>query len=218
MYNRQHDAWVLNMGGRHGTPGVVTRDNFVSLGGGGGKMNRLSDRPRTEGGSGSGPQKGGEEKSYKAWRTAADQPSSDDRKLRRLKKKYDLEKTKKYEETNRINEAGPPNLIGGIRTTAKRDMNYKRRGVTVPKGTKVQARFSKSRPSRAYYEYEGQWFAIFLPVASNNWTGFSKIPSKQRLFKMSDDGISTTPTGKRVEPDGHGPDGSPSWMLAMELI
>lgn len=103
MYNRQHDSWVLNMGGRHGTPGVVSRDNFVGLGGGGGKMNRLSDRPRTEGGSGSGPQKGGEERSYKTWRTAADQPGSDDRKLRRLKKNYDREKTKKYE-TNRINE------------------------------------------------------------------------------------------------------------------
>jgi len=112
MYNRQHDSWVLNMGGRHGTPGVVSRDNFVGLGGGGGKMNRLSDRPRTEGGAGSGPQKGGEEKSYKAWRTAADQPDSDDRKLRRLKKNYDREKTRKY-------EGGPgsgPQTGGGKKT------------------------------------------------------------------------------------------------------
>ena len=52
-----------------------------------------------EGGTGSGPQKSGaEEKSYQAWRTSAEQPGADDRKLRRLKKKYDLEKTKKYEE------------------------------------------------------------------------------------------------------------------------
>lgn len=31
MYNRKIDAWVLNLGGRHGTPGIATRDNVVDV-------------------------------------------------------------------------------------------------------------------------------------------------------------------------------------------
>jgi hypothetical protein len=43
-------------------------------------------------------------------------------------------------------------------------------------------------------------------------------PSFNTIEKWGMDGICKTPTGKRVEPDGHGPDGSPSWLLALGLI
>jgi hypothetical protein len=29
MYNPEQKCWVLNMGGRHGTPGICSAENFV---------------------------------------------------------------------------------------------------------------------------------------------------------------------------------------------
>jgi len=48
--------------------------------------------------------------------------------------------------------------------------------------------------------------------------GIRKPPSIKQLEKMSYAGVVTTPTGHRVAPDGYGPDGSPSWFLALGLI
>ena len=33
MYNRQYNSWVLNMGGAHGTPGIASEKNIVSVNG-----------------------------------------------------------------------------------------------------------------------------------------------------------------------------------------
>jgi len=33
MYNRQYDTWVLNMGGKHGTPGIASDKNVVKVSG-----------------------------------------------------------------------------------------------------------------------------------------------------------------------------------------
>ena len=44
------------------------------------------------------------------------------------------------------------------------------------------------------------------------------LPSLQDLMAWNEDGICETPTGHRVEPDGTGPDGVPSWLLALRLI
>ena len=44
------------------------------------------------------------------------------------------------------------------------------------------------------------------------------LPSMQELMAWNEDGICETPTGHRVEPDGTGPDGVPSWLRAMRLI
>lgn len=43
-------------------------------------------------------------------------------------------------------------------------------------------------------------------------------PSIRTLMKWSDDGICMTPTGHRVEPDGYGPDGVPSWLRILGMI
>ena len=45
-----------------------------------------------------------------------------------------------------------------------------------------------------------------------------KAPSEKSLEKMLSDGIAKTVTGHRTEPDGYGPDGSPSWFIALGLI
>jgi hypothetical protein len=31
MFNAQHESWVLNMGGAHGTPGIASVRNLVSV-------------------------------------------------------------------------------------------------------------------------------------------------------------------------------------------
>ena len=45
-----------------------------------------------------------------------------------------------------------------------------------------------------------------------------KQPSVRSLEKWSDDGICDSVFGARVEPDGYGPQGEPSWLLAIGLI
>lgn len=45
-----------------------------------------------------------------------------------------------------------------------------------------------------------------------------KSPSHNQLERWNDDGYCMTPTGFKVEPDGTGPDGIPSWMRVLELI
>lgn len=45
-----------------------------------------------------------------------------------------------------------------------------------------------------------------------------KAPSMNALERWSEDGVAKSVLGARVEPDGHGPDGEPSWMLALGMI
>ena len=45
-----------------------------------------------------------------------------------------------------------------------------------------------------------------------------KSPSCNQLEKWQDNGYCMTPTGYKVEPDGTGPDGIPSWMRIMGMI
>lgn len=49
-------------------------------------------------------------------------------------------------------------------------------------------------------------------------TSAFKAPSMAMMDHWSMDSVCKTPTGKRVEPDGYGPDGSPSWLLVYGLI
>ena len=44
------------------------------------------------------------------------------------------------------------------------------------------------------------------------------IPSFEELREWEHDGICETPTGHRVEPDGIGPDGIPSWLRLFGII
>ena len=45
-----------------------------------------------------------------------------------------------------------------------------------------------------------------------------ELPSLLELMAWDEDGICETPTGHRVEPDGTGPDGVPSWLRALRMI
>jgi hypothetical protein len=44
------------------------------------------------------------------------------------------------------------------------------------------------------------------------------LPSFETLQEWEHDGICETPTGHKVEPDGVGPDGVPSWLRCLSII
>ena len=43
-------------------------------------------------------------------------------------------------------------------------------------------------------------------------------PSEKTLEKWVNEGWARTITGHKTEPDGYGPDGSPSWLIALGMI
>jgi hypothetical protein len=45
-----------------------------------------------------------------------------------------------------------------------------------------------------------------------------ELPSLAELEEWMLDSVCERPTGDSVEPDGQGPDGAPSWLLALGLI
>jgi len=110
----------------------------------------------------------------------------------------------------------------------KKDVRLKN-GDVIPKGTKVQIDFREARNDtvalmktswrgKSNSDYMKEPLKVRITGLHAMVTGFNKPPSEKRLWKMMDDAVATTPTGKRTEPDGHGPDGSPSWMLVLGLI
>lgn len=48
--------------------------------------------------------------------------------------------------------------------------------------------------------------------------GVKSLPSLNTLERWGNDGLCDTLTGDSVEPDGVGPDGAPSWLLALGMI
>jgi hypothetical protein len=105
--------------------------------------------------------------------------------------------------------------------TTKRDLTWSKTPETacvIPAGTTLTVHFSELNPSRVYFEYAGSLRASRLVSASQNFTGFGKAPTIATMSRWDMDGIAKTPTGHRVEPDGHGPDGSPSWLLVVGVI
>jgi hypothetical protein len=110
---------------------------------------------------------------------------------------------------------------GTRNTTTKRDLTWSKTPETacvIPAGTNLTIHFSEANPSRIYFEYAGSLRAARLVNAHQNYTGFSKQPSVNQLSKWDLDGVCKTPTGHRTEPDGYGPDGSPSWLLVLGVI
>jgi hypothetical protein len=57
-----------------------------------------------------------------------------------------------------------------------------------------------------------------IVVKTRKFSVFFKTPSVNTLERWSFDGVAKSVTGKRCEPDGHGDDGSPSWLLVLGMI
>ena len=75
--------------------------------------------------------------------------------------------------------------------------------VFIPAGTEIHA---------------GNILEANLTFKTRKFTTFFKPPTMKTLEKYSLDSVAKSVTGKRCEPDGYGPDGSPSWPLALGMI
>ena len=104
----------------------------------------------------------------------------------------------------------------------KRELSYSKHEVpcVVPMGVEVLVYWSEKVPSRVYFEFQGALRATRVANMSKTFFGkFKKMPTERTLEKWDNrGGYCETVTGFRTEPDGYGPDGSPSWMLVLGVI
>ena len=107
-----------------------------------------------------------------------------------------------------------------MNTTTKADLNFSKSGTVIQKGTTLEVFFDSKNNSRVYLDPPSvpSRRIIRLASAGKYLTGFNKIPTLTTLEKWNDSGVCKTPTGHKVEPDGYGPDGSPSWLLVLGVI
>jgi hypothetical protein len=111
----------------------------------------------------------------------------------------------------------------GIDSTTKTELTWtdKTTGIQsykIPAGERVHLWFSpKKHSNRVFIQHHNEVKLTRLETANNKLTGINKCPGMKTLEKYSDC-ISKSVTGCRVEPDGYGPDGSPSWLLVVGVI
>ena len=122
-----------------------------------------------------------------------------------------------------LNDIRPDHKLSAGKTVkTKQPLTYSKIPETacvIPAGTELTVYFSEKRPDRIFFEYNGALRSATVVNAHIGFTGFRKCPSLNSIQKMeSERGGCMTCTGKFVEPDGCGDDGSPSWMLALGLI
>ncbi len=109
-----------------------------------------------------------------------------------------------------------------VTTTKDREWKDKASGTvvfTIPAGSQVHVDFSpKTFPSRIWVTFNGE-VKISRTINAHNWmTGFRKPPTLKTLENRAWNGISKSVTGKKVEADGYGPDGSPAWEFVLGII
>ena len=86
-----------------------------------------------------------------------------------------------------------------------------------PAGSQVNVTFGRTdRLSYMIVEQDGRSISC-RPAKYVKYFG-GKEPSARTMMKWENDGYSKTVTGYKTEPDGYGPDGSPSWLLALGYI
>lgn len=122
-------------------------------------------------------------------------------------------------------------MVVSAANVTKKDFKLKN-GDEIPKGTAVQLRYlgpddpngttmcelSLDWTGPSGRNYQRQPMKTRILVLPSLVSGVKSPPGMSALERMSENGTATTPTGKRVEPDGYGPDGSPSWLLVLGYI
>lgn len=106
----------------------------------------------------------------------------------------------------------------GIPVTLKKKLSLKD-GTVIEAGEKGTLRFNEQTPRQAVVDFDVRPNTKLGCRLLGDYFGrpFMKEPSMSALENMGD-GIAKSVTGKKVEPDGYGPDGSPSWLLALGYI
>ena len=105
-----------------------------------------------------------------------------------------------------------------IETITKAEIKLKV-GEPIPSGTPCKLEFDEDRPTGAKVKPEGR--PEIRLSCKNLHKYFEEClapPDEEELEDMHSDGCCDTVTGDSVEPDGHGPDGAPSWLLALGFI
>ena len=109
--------------------------------------------------------------------------------------------------------------VGASAKRLKRDIQLKD-GTIVLKNTLVTVEFDPDHPSLAILKIAGQ--AKPVKVSTINLEaylpGFKTPPSRATLRAWAARDICQTVTGKTVAVDGWGPDGSPSWLLVLNML
>jgi hypothetical protein len=88
--------------------------------------------------------------------------------------------------------------------------------ITAP-GDKQWRQFAKRREDLTYEQWRARKLEHFetLPTWARN---VRKLPSNATLKRWAYDTVCKSVTGHTVEHDGHGPDGAPSWLMALGYI
>lgn len=111
------------------------------------------------------------------------------------------------------------NITASVKTKVKKEIKL-RSGINVPVGTVGVVEDFRDEGRGALIKFESLDDPIKLKASSlyQRLSGFTKPPSDKIMEKWMEEGIAKTITGKRTEPDGYGPDGSPSWLLTLGYI
>jgi hypothetical protein len=106
-----------------------------------------------------------------------------------------------------------------MKLTTKRPIRWTKLGIEIPSGVTLDMQWDQQYPSRLSFKHEsGKTLRCRVVTAHLNFEKFPKPPTDKTLEKWEWDGYCKTPTGLKTEPDGRAHDGSPSWLLAMEMI
>ena len=112
----------------------------------------------------------------------------------------------------------------GIDVTIKKDIVYRHKVTkeityTIPAGTRCHVDFSPRKHSSTLFITHGDEVKMTRTVYAHAvMTGITKQPALQTMERRISSGIDKSVTGKTVECDGWGPDGSPSWTLVAGVI
>mgnify|MGYP001594992773 CR=1 FL=1 len=101
-----------------------------------------------------------------------------------------------------------------------KDMKLKS-GAVVPVGAPCAVIWIRDNPTICRVLYpDGPIDGVRVRVAAlpGFFSDDFEMPPDDQIEEWVYDSVCETPTGQRVEPDGYGQDGSPSWLLALGLM
>ena len=92
-----------------------------------------------------------------------------------------------------------------------RDLKLKNEDTVIPQGTELVFVRHSEMPTVGVFSFNGRELKMRYRTVIKN-------PTMRSLEKWSMDGICKSVFGAKVEPDGYGVNGQPSWLIAMGMI